>query len=61
LRRRSGKFRLVLTPSLLANEERSVFSVALRSPGFPVRLGGVSDLHVAFLKKAAHVAIDGTP
>jgi hypothetical protein len=31
----------------------------LRSPGFPVELGGIGEHHAAFLRKAAHAALDG--
>jgi len=31
----------------------------LRYPGFPVEVCGVGELHAAFLRKAAHVAMSG--
>jgi hypothetical protein len=33
----------------------------LRYPGFPVEVGGVGELHAAFLTKAAYMAVGSWP
>jgi hypothetical protein len=41
----------------IGGEERELQISPLRYPGFPVEVGGVGEVHAAFLKKAAHAVV----